>query len=215
MKKSFFNIAGLIAILLIAAATGGCNGGGFKFQKPEEEAQEEQAPDRDPLPGELIDEHLTEQAANQDVKEQVKKEMTDIITGFRGRFTNDYYAGYFLTDLNSDGLPELWVKIGNNLSNSKFQLYFPLPTGHLRKSEISSTPGQYYLGKDYLIQVESVAPGIIDINKINIKGGFINLHLTHQLDTHVDPDAKIPDFKEKEVRFTSFRNLTILNSAFE
>lgn len=170
---------------------------------------------RDPLPGELVMETLLQQEDSiQDyTKDRIKKEMMSVITEYRKRFRHEHFTGYFLTDLNKDGVPELWVKVGTYRDNAQLELYYPMPDGSLRKSHTFAEPGQYYVGDDYLIQVVGSGPGYVNVNRITIKNGEMQVDNEHGIDLYSDPDASIPTFAEREIRDTSFKNLSPLDKA--
>lgn len=167
----------------------------------------------DPLPGELVMEAMMGDNLQDVRKEDLKRSMTKVIQDYRQKFRQEHFTGYFLTDLDKDGLPELWVKVGNYRDNSKLELYYPMPDGSLRKSETFAEPGHYYVGDDYLVQVVGDGPGYININRISIHNGLMHVENERGIDLYSDPNAKIPTFAEREIRDTSLTNLSTLNNA--
>ena len=167
----------------------------------------------DPLPGELVMHSLIEDSVQDVRKEDLRRSMTKVIQDYRKKFRQDHFNGYFMTDLDNDGLPELWVKIGNYRDNAKLELYYPMPDGTLRKSETYAEPGQYYIGEDYIMQVVGKGPGYINVNRISINNGMMKVDNVRSIDLYTDPNASLPKFAEREIRDTSFNNLTVLNRA--
>lgn len=168
---------------------------------------------RDPLPGELVQQTLMEDSVRSVRREQIRVSMTKIITDYRKRFRQEHFTGYFLTDLDHDGLPELWVKVGNYRDNSKLELFYPMPDGTLLKSDTFAEPGQYYIGDNYIIQVVGGGAGYININRISLHNGVMDVENVRGIDLYADPQASIPTFAEREIRDTSFNNLSTLNQA--
>lgn len=168
---------------------------------------------RDPLPGELVQQTLMEDSVREVRKRQLRKAMATVIQDYRKKFRQEYFTGYFLTDLDSDGLPELWVKVGNYRDNAKLELYYPMPDGTLLKSDTFAEPGQYYIGDDYIMQVVGSGPGYINVNRISLKKGVMNVENIRGIDLYADPDASIPTFAEREIRDSSFSNLAELDRA--
>ena len=169
----------------------------------------------DPLPGDLVMEALMSDSVQDVRKEDLRRSMTKIIKDYRKKFRQEYFTGYFMTDLDHDGLPELWVKIGNYRDNAKLELYYPMPDGSLRKSETFAEPGQYYIGENYLMQVVGSGPGYLDVNRISIVNGMMSVENERSIDLYSDPDAYIPTFAEHEIRDTSLTNLSSLNKALQ
>lgn len=168
---------------------------------------------RDPLPGDLVREYLMEDSVKNIRREGLRKSMTKILTEYRKKFRHEYFTGYFMTDLDHDGLPELWVKVGNYRDNAKLELYYPMPDGSLKKSDTFAEPGQYYVGDDYIIQVVGSGPGYINVNRISIKNGSMRVDNENGIDLYADPEANIPVFAERAIRDSSFHNLTALDRA--
>lgn len=203
----------LLLLCLCGATFSSCNDHGPKYEETDWEGM--RPADSDPLPGDLVKKHIQEDSLKSEKAKTVKKNMSKVISEYRQRFKDSHFNGYFLTDFNDDGLPELWVKVGNYRENSKLELYYPLADGSLRKSDTPAQPGQYYVGKDYMIQVVGSGPGYININKIKIHNGEMDVENVRELDLYSDPHLTIPEFKEKEVHSTSLANLNPLNNAFK
>ena len=195
---------GLI-ICSITAAFSSCNQSG-------ETEHAEEVPD--PLPGDLVRQTLLEDSLLQARSSEVKQNMEKVIKDYQQRFRNETYSGYFTTDLNADGMPELWVKIGSFRDNSKLELYYPLPDGSLQKSETRAEPGHYYLADGHLIQVVGAGPGMMNVNNIRIHNGTMDVENIRQIDFFSNPKAQPPRFSEPEIRSSSLSNLTPLNNAF-
>lgn len=165
---------------------------------------------RDPLPGEMVKQTMIEDSMRNVKKDKLKVEMTQILKEHRDRFRQEYYNGYFVTDINYDGLPELWIKSGTNTKNSKLELYFPMLDGYLKTSEMTAEPGQYYEGEGYIIQVVAARPGVVNVNRITIHRGEMNVETIQEVDFNTDTKAKMPEIKEPELKFSSFGNSTVL-----
>lgn len=173
----------------------------------------EQYAAHDPLPGELVRQYLMEDSIKSERRELLRKEMGAIIADYRKKFQQEHFTGYFMTDLDHDGLPELWVKVGNYRDNAKLELYCPMPDGSLKKSDTFAEPGQYYVGDDYIMQVVGSGPGYISVNRISIRNGMMHIVNERGIDLYADPGAAIPSFAEREIRDTSLRNLSTLDRA--
>lgn len=170
--------------------------------------------ERDPLPGELVQMHLDEDSVRHANKDIIKKNMAEIIKDYRKAFREEYYTGYFLTDFDEDGIPELWVRVGNYRENSKLELFYPEADGSLKKSLTIAEPGKYYLGPDYMMQVVGAGPGIISINRIKITNGQMDVENMRDIDLYADPGARVPKFSEKEAPDHSLGNLSPLYASF-
>ena len=206
-------VISLTALLVAGAAfVGGCSWIQQEdIEKDNTELAEKQ--DRDPLPGELVAQTLKEDSLRTLQKIELKKNMTKVVQDYRSRFREEYFTGYFLTDFDKDGLPELWVKIGNHRDNSRLELYFPQEDGTLKKTYTVAEPGKYYIGDDYMIQAVGAGAGFINVNKLSIYNGAMDVEVMKELDMLKDPDARIPKFKEREIRSYSLGNITpILNA---
>ena len=214
LKRVAASIAMLAALLASGTILSSCvEHSGPKYEETDWEGMHPAG--RDPLPGDLVQKTIEDDSLRLAKGNLVKKNMARVISEYRKRFKEDYFNGYFLTDFNDDGLPELWVKVGNYRENSKLELYYPLADGSLQKSDTSAEPGQYYLGDDYMIQVVGSGPGYININKIQIHNGTMDVMTVKELDLYSDPTLTIPEFAEREVRHTSLANLTPLYKAFK
>lgn len=167
----------------------------------------------DPLPGELVVQAILDDSIHDARREQLRTEMTKVIQDYRKKFRQDHFTGYFMTDLDSDGFPELWVKVGNYRDNSKLELYYPMPDGTLRKSDTFAEPGKYYIGDGYLMQVVGSGPGYIDVNRISIRNGEMHIVNERNIDLYGEPGVSMPVFAERAIRDTSFSNLSALNKA--
>ena len=167
----------------------------------------------DPRPGELVKQIMVEDSLHAERKAAYKKQMADIISDYHKRFHYKHFTGYFLTDFDHDGFPELWVKVGNYRENSRLELYYPMPDGTLKRSETQAEPGQYYVGDGYMMQVVGSGPGYISVNRITIRNGEMRVENVSDIDLYSDPNAKMPKFKEKEIRDTALSNLTPLLAA--
>lgn len=168
---------------------------------------------RDPLPGDLVRQYLMEDSVRNVRREGLRKSMSQIITDYRKKFRHEHFTGYFVTDLDHDGLPELWVKVGNYRDNAKLELYYPMPDGTLKKSDTFAEPGHYFIGDDYIIQVVGSGPGYLNVNRISIRNGAMKVENEKGIDLYADPDAAIPTFAEREITDTSLRNLSTLDKA--
>lgn len=209
-----FSFAAMMLFLLVSGASlSSCTDHGPKYEETDWEGM--RPADRDPLPGDLVKKSLEEDSLKAEKTKIVKKNMSKVIQQYRERFKDNHFSGYFLTDFNDDDIPELWIKVGNYSNNSKLELYYPLADGTLRKSDTPAQPGQYYVGKDYMIQVVGSGPGYININKIKIHNGEMDVENVRQLDLYSDPHLALPEFKEKEIRHTSLANLNTLYNAFK
>lgn len=202
----------LVLLVFLLAATG-CKRQGSTYEESDWESQLPYG--RDPLPGELVMNTLKEDSMRVANRVAIKQNMLAVLSQYRKNYNQEYFNGYFVTDIDKDGLPELWVKIGSYRENAKLELFYPNPDGTLRKSDTPAEPGQYYLGDDYLVQVVGAGPGYININRISIHNGTMDVENVKELDLYSDPEAQIPKFKERELRHTSLANLGPLNSAFQ
>lgn len=165
---------------------------------------------RDPLPGELVMLNMKQDSLAGVQKAIIKNNMNTVIQDFASKYKSSSSNGYFITDLNSDNLPELWIKTGNNRGNATLNLFYPNSDDSLKRSSIAAQPGKYYLGPDYILQVVPAGPAIFSINKITIRNGEIEVEKLKELDLYENPEAKLPDFKEPELRSAFFTNITPL-----
>lgn len=177
-------------------------------------AMNEKHDERDPLPSELVEISLIEDSLSGERLELIRENMEKVVRDYHKIYHEEYYTGYFLTDLDEDSVPELWVRVGNYRDNSRLELYYPESDGSLKKTVTVAEPGKYYLGKDYLIQVVGAGPGIVSINKVSIYRGAMSIENMHDIDFYSHPDAALPKFNEKPVAHHSLSNLHPLLSAF-
>lgn len=177
-------------------------------------ALNEKNEDRDPLPSELVERALVEDSLSGERRDLVRENMEKVVRDYRKIYHEEYYSGYFTTDLDEDNVPELWVRVGNYRDNSRLELYYPETDGSLKKTVTVAEPGKYYIGKDYLIQVVTAGPGIVSVNKITIYRGAMSIENMHDIDFYSHPDAALPKFNEKPAPNHSLSNLHPLLSAF-
>lgn len=204
---------GMAVVTAGVVSLGGC---GKTDQKGIAEGYDEESLyTRDPLPGDLVREYLKEDSVKTVRREGLRKSMGNILNEYRKKFRHEHFTGYFMTDLDHDGLPELWVKVGNYRDNAKLELYYPMPDGTLKKSDTFAEPGQYYIGDDYIIQVVGSGPGYININRISIRNGQMAVENQNGIDLYADPEAAIPSFAEHEIRDSSLTNLATLDRALQ
>ena len=168
-----------------------------------------------PTPGDLVQQIMKEDSLNEFRKEEVYKAMSGMINGYRNKVRSNYLTGYFVTDLDKDGLPELWIKTGTNGENSKLELFYPMPDGTLKKSVTNSGAGKFYRGKDYLMQTVSAGPGYVNVNRITIRRGEMQVETEKSIDLYSNSDSKIPKFEEPEIRDVPFGNLSPLQQYFK
>lgn len=204
----------LILLLVVIGGAAVCWTFSFSFTDGDKKAELFHGPNSgDPLPGELVKQIVYEDSVRTLRRGQLKEAMTNVIKDYRKKFRQEHFTGYFLTDLDKDGLPELWVKVGNYRDNSKLELYYPMADGTLLKSETFAEPGQYYIGEDYIIQMVGSGPGYIDVNKISLNNGVMSIENVNGIDLYSDPTASLPTFAEREIRDSSFNNLSTLDRA--
>lgn len=198
----------ILGLILLAMLTAGCGNrradDGSAERAPEAELQ------RDPLPGDLVEQTIREDSIRNERNKEYKAAMTKVLADYRKKFRNSYFTGYFLTDLDNDGYTELWVKSGSVRDNSRLELYYPMPDGTLRQSETLAEPGEYFLGDSYLIQVVGAGPGLININRVGIYNGTMDIENLRTIDLYANPKAQIPTFEEKPIRAYSLSNLSPL-----
>lgn len=175
----------------------------------------EEFEERDPLPGELVRQTILEDSLLSANKRELKKAMTGIISDTQKKFRQEYFTGYFITDLDNDNLPELWVKTGTYRENSRLELYYPLSDGSMVYSETPAEPGKYYLGDNYIIQVVGSGPGFLSINKITINNGQMEVENMRDIDLYKNPELAIPKFKEPEIRNYALTNVSPLHSMLQ
>ena len=168
----------------------------------------------DPLPGDLVRETILEDSLRQIRKEKVQSNMEKVLAEYKSRSSNLTFNGYFITDFDDDLMPELWVKSGTNRENSRLELYYPRPDGSLQKSEVKAEPGKYYLGEKYLIQMVGSGPGRLNVNRVSIHNGEMDVVKLMEMDIYSNSKNQMPKFEEREIRNTSLANLSTLYSAF-
>ena len=62
----------------------------------------------------------------------------------------DSFLGYFLYDINNDGLPELWIKSGTCVADYQFMVYI-YNKGLKRIYQGHAGHMSFYQGKDYIL----------------------------------------------------------------
>lgn len=163
----------------------------------------------DPLPGELVKRALVEDSIVEARREKVRENMISTLNDYSKRFRNSHFTGYFLTDLDHNGEKELWIKSGTNRENSRFELYYPHGDGELMRSGTIAEPGRYYLGDGYIIQVVSAGAGIININRITIHKGEMDVENIREIDFYKNPDATVPKIPEPEILNIALTNIKL------
>lgn len=168
-----------------------------------------------PTPAELAREAAREDSLWRVAKVRLHTEMENVVKGYRPNFKDNRYSGYFTTDLNSDDVPELWVLIGSPGESFRLELYYPTIDGTLKRSYEYTGFGTYYLGNSYLMQATKSGSDLIYINKITIRNGDLYSDTIRTIDLADDTNAKLPPFKEREIRLTSFSNMSTLDNSFK
>lgn len=202
------------SIMVMAAASlclGGCESSGFRYKHIDVENDTLNV-HHNPTPGELAAQAMEEDSIRSERLKTVKEKMENVLKSRSARFKDNYYTGYFLTDFDHDGIPELWIRTGNNLANANLELLTANAAGELVRSQTIAGTGRYFAGDDYLVQSLGQMPDVVNINKITIKNGEMEVTLLKQIDLLSDPDAKIPNFEEREIRGHKLTNLTPLRT---
>lgn len=205
LKGLGFRFAAIITAITIILTLPSCG----KKNKKEPEVS------HDPLPGELVQDALREDSLREVTKDLVQDTMTKVLTQYNETLPNKQHTRYFVTDLNHDQMPELWVRNGSARDNQRLELYFPLPGGGLKKSEIPARHSDYYLADDYIVQVMRGDPGKILVNELTIPNGNLESHVMKELDLSKDPTLKNYKVDLPEVKTSPLNNLALLNAAFE
>lgn len=200
--KLFYLIS---AVLLSAMLAVSCN----KNKKDQVEVSS------DPLPGELVQDALRADSIRTATMGMVKDSMKSILVRYEEKLPNKEHMRYFMTDLDHDKMPELWIRNGSARDDQRLELYAPLKSGGLKKSEIQARHSDYYLGDDYVVQVMRGDPGKILLNELTINNGNLESHLMKELDLSKDPTLSNPKIDLPEVKTSPIGNLTLLDQAFE
>ena len=211
MKYVVILLVTLLVVALAAGLVSTCNSE-YKY-RPHKNDKKDTA-EHIPTPAEIARQAEIEDSLAAIAKVKAKAEMANVIKGFSSNHKNNNHTGYFMTDLDQDEFPELWIVLGSLGENFRLELYYPELDGSLRRSYHYTGFGAYYRGDDYLMQAAKSGPDYIDINKITIRKGEIYSDTHHSIDLASDPGAKLPNFKEREVQLTPFTNLSPLNNAF-
>ena len=148
------------------------------------------------------------------IKIKLKEGMKSQLAAYARRYKDEYYTGYFLTDLNGDSLPELWVKSGTHRDNSRLDMFYPLANGTLKKSSTPAEPGQYYIGKGYMIQIVTAGAGLVNVNRVSLHLGEMDIENIREINFLEDANAALPKPEEPQIESISFTDLAPLEQAF-
>lgn len=207
--KSLKHRIGYFSLLLLSAfILTACMGG---KGKKEDSAHHLVA---DPLPGDLVKQILLEDSLYSSSKDKIMEGMLTVVAGYKRSGSNKGLSSYFLTDLDHDSIPELWVKTATNEDDAKLELYFPTPDGGLKRSSSYAGIGKFYEGPGYLIQAASNKQGYFTINRITIDRGSMDIQEMETFDLYAHPEIKSKTFSEPLVKEYSFNNLTPIKTAF-
>lgn len=170
---------------------------------------------RDPLPGELVRQAILEDSLRMANKDTIKADMIKVLDQQAHEKSRNKQSGYFLTDFNHDGLPELWIKTTNFRNQTVFELFFPLADGHLKKSELTTEGGSYYMGDEYILQAISPGEGYLNVNHISISNRNIVVDHIKEIDLYNSNGGRLPKFEEPEIRLIPFTDTAPLQQAFD
>lgn len=155
-----------------------------------------------------------EDSLRREANKKHHEEMTNIIKTYQPNYKDNRHTGYFLTDLDNDSVPEMWVVIGNLGENFRLECYYPLADGTLHRSQLYTGFGTYYRGDSYLKSAVKNGPDYVSINKITLRKGELYSDELESINLNEDPNAKLPKFSEREIQLYSFSNFTPINQAF-
>lgn len=135
-----------------------------------------------------------------------------------GDYVDDYGNFYFTTDINKDGIPELWIVTGTTNSNSNVGLYYADYDSKILKNIVPYKDNtgawnlSFYRGNGYLIEKYiDYSKDQYLINKVNIANGkmvFNNL-------SNVSSPSYLPSISEPEIIKTNLNDYSTLKSAFD
>ena len=166
------------------------------------------------LPGDTLYLPISKSTLPDSIRQALKQGMKDVLSSYDRRYKDKYYTGYFVTDLNGDSLPELWVKSGTHRENSRLELYYPLRDGTLKKSSTPAEPGDYYLGEGYVIQIVGAGAGMKNVNRITLRRGEMDIENIQEIDYLDDAKSALPKPEEPKIKVSALGSKAALDKAF-
>ena len=211
-KKIMIGLGILTGVMVMAAVVSNCESE-YKYV-PNPKAPGMGKNDSTPLtPAQQARKAQIEDSLWREAKMKLHQGMTDVLKTYQPNHKNNKHTGYFLTNFDSDTIPEMWVVIGNLAETFRLELYYPLPNGSLERSQVYTGFGTYYKGDKYLKSAVKNGPDYLSINQITIRKGELYADEIESINLTEDPNAKLPQFKEKEIQLIPFSNLAPLNQA--
>lgn len=122
---------------------------------------------------------------------------------------------YFLSDMNADGMPELFVKSGHCEADFKLDVY-TIKEGRVHKI-YRTTAGHrdFQQGSRYLIMVEAQS-GTYYSCKLIMKNGKIEEELLTCKEASVSiADYDYPEYSEPQIEFCDYTNVQPIKDAFD
>lgn len=122
---------------------------------------------------------------------------------------------YFLSDMNADGMPELFVKSGHCEADFKLDVY-TIKEGRVHKI-YRTTAGHrdFQQGSRYLIMVEAQS-GTYYSCKLIMKNGKIEEELLTCKEASVSiADFDYPEYSEPQIEFCDYTNVQPIKDAFD
>ena len=122
---------------------------------------------------------------------------------------------YFLSDMNADGMPELFVKSGHCEADFKLDVY-TIKEGQVHKI-YRTTAGHrdFQQGSRYLIMVEAQS-GTYYSCKLIMKNGKIEEELLTCKEASVSiADFDYPEYSEPQIEFCDYTNVQPIKDAFD
>lgn len=151
-------------------------------------------------------------AISENTQEDVKEAYLDFLSKLDAMDEEQVFASYFLFDITGDGIPELWIELGNGEPEHAISVYMythelaVLDAGEKGNAAFSA----FYKGTDYILQVNGHW-GIFSGTKIRYRNGRLEYE---QVFTE-EPEENIEEFSEPPVESYSFNDTEPVLTMFD
>ena len=149
------------------------------------------------------------------LKKSIYSQMENVLITLRDGEMSGFYE-YFLTDLNNDGISELWTITGTCTADSQISVYSVDENNRLKKKETDYTGAwncSYHIGEGYVLECYG-KQGYGAWRKLTIGNNRINSKVIFE-ESLRDGEYEYTDPKEPKADKHLISDLTVLRNAFD